>query len=88
MTENGKVGLITAKGQIVVPTKYDNLIFFTDGGAKMELDMKWGLLNETMQVVAMPKYDDISGFKNDFSPEIVIKWSGSTRILVSLNSRE
>ena len=59
----GKYGYKDQSGKIVVEPKYDRAYNFSEGLAMVELNKKWGFIDEKGKEIA---YDNILGFKYDY----------------------
>jgi hypothetical protein len=71
VTQNGKKGWLTSKGDIVIPIMYDEVDDFLFGDKfrglyKVSLDKKYGIVDEKNNTVIPIKYDEIYGFGNSF----------------------
>ncbi len=59
---DGKHGFIDKTGKEVIPLKYDDSAFFTDGLVKVELKGKSGFIDKIGKIVIPIKYDDANMF--------------------------
>ncbi len=58
-------GFANAKGEIIVEPKYDYVSLFENGFARIKLDKKWGLLNQSGQVIFETTAKSISTFDSN-----------------------
>ncbi|MGB3005654.1 MAG: WG repeat-containing protein [Chitinophagaceae bacterium] len=67
VAKNKKWGFINAKGVLVVPLKYDDVMPFENGLASVVLNEKWGYVNKVGKEIVAVKYDNIDFFSNGFA---------------------
>ena len=49
-------------GEVVIPFKYDEVRYFSEGLAGVELNGKWGFINKSGKEVTPIKYDEVESF--------------------------
>lgn len=64
IVENGKVGYINVKGDVVIQPKFICGNDFSDGLASVRLNGKYGFIDFGGQFIIKPKYDYASNFNN------------------------
>jgi len=64
---NGKFGYKNSSGKVVVPPKYDEAIFFSDGMAAVSVNYKWGFIDGSGNEVIPLKYDNVSSFTGGYA---------------------
>lgn len=60
----GKVGLINAKFEILIATKYDVIRAFYKGYARAAINDKWGIIDPTGKEVVEAVYDEVGDYFN------------------------
>jgi len=64
IADHGKFGFINARGDFVVPMKYDGADSFSCGLASVKAGPKYGIINRDGTIVLPPKYDFIGRFSD------------------------
>ncbi|MDM1533860.1 WG repeat-containing protein [Myroides marinus] len=64
---NTKVGLIDAKGQVVVEPKYDVIRPFVNGYAKVAVNKCWGIIDTKGSEVIPTKYEEIGNYIDGYA---------------------
>lgn len=59
-----KYGLINAKGTVVIPPKYEDMLAVTEGVAGFRSQLKWGFVSTNGIEVVKPIYDDVKSFSD------------------------
>lgn len=62
--ENGKTGFRDLDGKIVIKAIYESAEMFSEGHSAVEIDGKWGLINEKGEYVLTPKFESLGGLHN------------------------
>jgi hypothetical protein len=62
--ENGKTGFRDLDGNIVIKAIYESAEMFSEEHSAVEIDGKWGLINEKGEYVIEPQYDFLGGLHN------------------------
>ncbi len=60
--QNGKYGFKNEKGNIVIPAKYDDAAYFSEGLARVKVNGKSGFIDKNNNMVIPAKYDDADFF--------------------------
>lgn len=60
-----KFGVIDKKGNILLEALFSNEIFFENGYSSINLEGKWGLINEKGDIIIKPQYKDMGGVFNE-----------------------
>lgn len=55
----GKWGFVNRKGELVCPAKFEMAMNFDNGIGRVKQEGKWGLIDETFNLVVKPQYDFI-----------------------------
>ena len=58
----GKYGFLNKTGETIVPTKYEDFAYFTEGLAAVKLNGKWGYVNTSGQWVIAHQFDRMGNF--------------------------
>ena len=61
--KDGKWGFINATGKIVIPLAFDELMFFSEGLARVKIGEKYGFINERGETVIAPQYELVWPFR-------------------------
>ncbi len=61
--KDGKWGFIDATGKIVIPLKFEQARYFSEGLACVKVGDKYGFINEHGDMVIAPKYDSAWSFR-------------------------
>ncbi len=83
---DGKEGLLTWKGEVVLPPKYDQIFHFEGDATFVELNKKYGLINRSGKEIVAPKYDELKEFE-DHEPFGDIKYFINGKALVRLGDK-
>ena len=51
----------------MIPIKYDDAYFFSEGLARVKLNGKWGFINKIGEEVIPLKYDEVENFSEGFA---------------------
>ncbi|EPR72631.1 hypothetical protein ADIWIN_2368 [Winogradskyella psychrotolerans RS-3] len=62
--ENGKTGFRDLDGNIVIKAIYESAEMFSENHSAVEIDGKWGLINENGKYVIEPQFDFLGGLHN------------------------
>lgn len=62
--ENGKTGFRDLDGNIAVKAIYESAEMFSEGYSAVEVNKKWGLINEKGEYIIKPQYDFLGGVHN------------------------
>lgn len=82
---SGKYGFIDELGDIVIPAKYDNVGYFKDGIALVELNEKYGFIDTTGKTVIPIQFDDIESISSKGINDSAYFYKGLA--LVKLNDK-
>lgn len=70
-----KPGYMDRSGKVVIKTQFDDVGFFSEELAPVEINNKWGFIDRTEKMVIEPRFEDLSGiaiFKNGLARLTVI----------------
>ena len=62
--EDGKTGFRDLDGNIAIKAIYESAEMFSEGHSAVEIDGKWGLINESGKYVIEPQFDFLGGLHN------------------------
>lgn len=65
--KNGKYGCIDRKGDLVIPTKYEDLFGFSDGLSTVKINGKYGYINANGEIVIPCNYEYANSFKENLA---------------------
>ena len=65
--KKGKFGYIDKNGNEVVPCKYDDAEYFSEGLAKVKMNGRWGFIDKNGKEVIPCKYDDAWDFSEELA---------------------
>ena len=71
-------------GDVVIPFKYDEADFFSEGFAGVKLNGKWGFVDKSGKVVVPIKYDQVSSFYYGLAQ---VKLDGEFRYIYKLGNK-
>jgi hypothetical protein len=62
--EFGKCGFINSAGQTVIKCQFDDIDFFSEGLAPVQLNNLWGFIDTTGKIVIQPKFSRVNQFSD------------------------
>ena len=73
---DGKVGFMNDRGEIVIPLQFESASFFSHGLAYAKLDGKYGYINTKGEFVVEPEFEDAGAFTSDGYAKVKLdgKW--------------
>ena len=71
-SSTGKYGF-KHNGRVVIPAKYDDVMYFSEGLASVKINGKWGVIDKSGTIVIPAKYDDAGDFSEGLA---VVKING------------
>lgn len=73
--KNGKSGYIDHTGKVVIPLRFDEARWFSEGLAPIRIGSDWGYIDTNGKIIINPSFFSASGFSDGIA-EVGIYWKG------------
>ena len=77
---NSQWGYIDKKGTMVIETRFDDAVEFSESFARIKLNGNWGFINATGGIVVDPQFEEAGDFKEGLAR---VKVNGKWGMLVA-----